>query len=204
MIIFGIALIIAGLVMMYAFYDLVDIGMITAIIGVFFIILWAFTPKVEAKGMGYPSAGITKVIAQALSQPIEVEPAPVEEVGANAEDIDLLARLITAEIGYQTSYDPVDYEDACYICGSVVLNRMANDKFPDTLEGVIYQREPVLQYQCTVNGQIERPFDEMAFEIAEELLTYGTEVDPAVVYQSRSKQGSGVYRKIGRTYFCYE
>ena len=35
MIIFGIALIIAGLVMMYAFYDLVDLGMITAIIGVF-------------------------------------------------------------------------------------------------------------------------------------------------------------------------
>ena len=81
---------------------------------------------------------------------------------------------------------------------------MANDKFPDTLEGVIYQREPVLQYQCTVNGQIERPFDEVAWEIADELLTYGTEVDPAVVYQSRSKQGSGVYRKIGKTYFCYE
>ena len=198
MIIFGIALIIAGLVMMYAFYDLVDIGMITAIIGVFFIILWAFTPKVEAEE---PVLTV---------EPREApKPNPVKEVALPSDDfsvtdeseIELLARLITAEAGYSSAYDPLDYEELCYLTGSVVINRIKSEKFPDTLQEVINQRG---QYQCVQNGHINREYDDTAWEISEELLLYGTEIDEAVVFQSEFRQGSGIYRQIGNQYFCYE
>lgn len=198
----GIILVLAGLVMIYAFYNMVDLGLVAVVIGIFFILVGVFTPRVEAKG-GYPMAGITEVMVRASVEPkeVEVEEAPVEEVGADEDEIDLLARLITAEIGYSNAYDPVDYEDACYLTGSVVLNRMKNPKWPDTIEGVIYQPG---QYAVVDNGMINRPYDEVAFEIAEELLTYGTIEDPGIVYQATFRQGSGVYRQIGATYFCFE
>lgn len=198
MIIFGIALIIAGLVMMYAFYDLVDLGMITAIIGVFFIILWAFSPRVEAEE---PVLTV---------EPREApKPNPVKEVALPSDDfsvtdeseIELLARLITAEAGYSSAYDPLDYEEICYLTGSVVINRIKSEKFPDTLQEVINQRG---QYQCVENGHINREYDDTAWEISEELLLYGTEIDETVVFQSEFRQGSGIYRQIGNQYFCYE
>jgi len=109
------------------------------------------------------------------------------------EEVELLARLITAEVG-------IDDEERSYLCGAVVLNRIKSKDFPDTLRDVIYQPG---QYQCTVNGHINRPYEDIAYEIAEGLLTDGAEVDERIVYQAEFRQGSGVYKKIGNTYFCY-
>lgn len=205
--IIGFILIALGLVMMYAFYNLVDIGLVVCIVGIFFVLCGAFTPKVEAKAPSYPIAGISKVMIEATTKPLTVETSEVVEVGLSDEevnqmeaDIDLLARLITAEVGYSTAYDPLDYELACYLTGSVVLNRMKHERFPNTLEEVIYQPG---QYAVVDNGMIDRPYDEVAWEIADELLTYGTTIDPRVVWQSLFPQGDGIYRIIGKTYFCY-
>lgn len=179
---------------------MIDIGLILTIAGLFAIGAGAFKLTVHASG-GYSRAGICEVMARATVEPVTVEENEVEEVGADSGEIDLLARLITSEIGYSTAYDPLDYEEACYLTGSVVLNRMKSEKFPDTLQGVIYQPG---QYAVVDNGMINRPYDEIAFEIAEELLTYGTTVDESIIYQSLGIQGSGVFRQIGKTYFCYE
>ena len=208
MIYVGVALIVAGIFLMYRFYGLIDIGLIMVIAGIFMIIAGVFSPKVDAASHGFPIAGISEVMIEATTKPLTVEINEVVEVGISDEeadlmetDIDLLARLITAEVGYSTAYDPTDYEMACYLTGSVVINRMVHEQYPETLEEVIYQPG---QYAVVNNGAINRPYDDIAWEIAEELLTCGTTVDPAIIYQANFRQGSGVYQQIGNLYFCYE
>lgn len=148
------------------------------------------------------TSGISKIVNDELAEPVVVESNVVEVKEADPccyeeADIELLARLITAEQGYGAD------EKLYFYTGSVVLNRVNSDVFPNTLQEVIYQRNP-LQYQCTENGHINRPYDDVAWEVAEALLTEGSVLPENVVYQAEFKQGSGVYEKIGRTYFCYK
>jgi len=192
--ILGGIFIVVGLVMMYAFYNLVDIGLVVCIVGIFFVLCGAFTPKVEAE------EPVLTVEPREIPKPVKEAPSDDFSVTDESE-IELLARLITAEAGYSSAYDPLDYEELCYLTGSVVINRIKSEKFPDTLQEVINQRG---QYQCVVNGHINREYDDTAWEISEELLLYGTEIDEAVVFQSEFRQGSGIYRQIGNQYFCYE
>ena len=194
----------SGILLTYCVHNLVDIGVILIIAGIFgcVILLFLLHPvQVEARSpYQMRGAGISQQMNIYLYRAVNYdEPPEVYE-----DDIDLLARLITSEFGYSNSYSTEDYERGCYLTGSVVINRMKHLRYPNTLQEVIYQCDPILQYQCTVNGQIERPYDEIAWEIAEELLLYGTDVDESVIYQANFKQGSGVYEQIGRTYFCYE
>jgi hypothetical protein len=116
-------------------------------------------------------------------------------------DIDLLARLITAEQGYSDGVDADDYELRAYLVGSVVINRIKSKDFPDTLWDVIYQKG---QYQCVDNGHIYKEYDPIAWEIAEELLIYGTDVPKNVLFQAEFPQADGIYKQIGNTYFCWK
>ena len=122
-------------------------------------------------------------------------PSYAYEEKAPEEDVDLLARCITAEMGYNKS------EDVYYYAGSVVINRMKSDDFPTDLVDVIYQKG---QYQCTWNGHIEREPDELAVTVANALLLDGTYLPEDVVFQAEFKQGSEVYAYINNTYFCYK
>lgn len=106
------------------------------------------------------------------------------------EEIELMAHLVYAENG--------TYLSRLYT-GSVVLNRVHSDKFPDTLEGVIYQNG---QYQCTWNGHIEREPDKMAYEVAEELIRNGSVIPEGVLYAAEFVQGK-VFAKVDGTYYCY-
>ena len=153
--------------------------------------------QTKAYTRGYPIAGATAYLYAQLEIAMNEEPPMVSE-----DDIELLAKLITAEQGYVENYeDEFEYEERAYLCGSVVINRMKSEKFPNTLKEVISQAG---QYQCVQNGHINKEYDEIAWEIAEELLTVGTTVDETLVFQAEFPQGSGTYRKIGNTYFCYE
>lgn len=110
------------------------------------------------------------------------------------EEAELLAKLITAEQGY-------DKDKYCYyLTGSVVLNRMCSDEFPNTLYEVIYQRG---QYACTWNGMIKNDYDPVAFEVAKKLLVEGTTIPETVVFQAEFVQGSGIYEYMNNTYYCY-
>lgn len=206
----GVTTLIAGFVMIAGFVkiggeDACDIGLIIFLAGL--IILFSCFIKTPIQ---HPVA-VREAKASQLSVVPREEPKPNPEkevvlpdddFSVTTEDeIECLARLITAEIGYSNNYDPLDYEEIAYLCGSVVINRIKSDKFPNTLEEVIYQPG---QYQCVSNGHINREYDDVAWEIAEELLLYGTTVDPSVVYQSEFTNGSGVFRKVGNQYFCYE
>ena len=165
------------------------------------IILAGAVTQTRAYTRGYPIAGATAYLATQLEIALKEEP-PM----GSQDDIELLAKLITAEQGYASNYDDeYEYEERAYLCGSVVINRMNSEKFPNTLKEVVYQHKgDKYQYQCVKNGTINRDYDDIAWEIAEELLAYGTTIDEKVVYQAEFPQGSGVYRQIGNTYFCYE
>ena len=125
-------------------------------------------------------------IEEDISNVIEVE----------SEKKYLLARLVYAEAGSESD----EHQQAV---ASVVLNRMNSDKFPDSIDEVIYQRSP-LQYACIEDGNIDKIPDERAIKNAYYIWDNGSILPDNVLYQAEFKQGSGVYKQIGNTYFCYE
>lgn len=136
-------------------------------------------------------AGISRQVQQYIEEPLE--PALVNE-----EERELLAHLIYAEAGGVES-------DACrYYVGSVVLNRMKDKDFPDTMQEVIYQTEPTLQYACIDDGNINKPPDARCYEVAEALLKYGSVAPENVVYQAEFEQGSGPWKEVDGVIFSYK
>ena len=109
--------------------------------------------------------------------------------------LDLLARLIHCE-----NSNEVDGEEACWKTGSVVINRINNASYPDTLGGVIYDRG---QYDCTGKLYREEPTD-IEYEVAAELLNSGSVIPESVVFAAEFTQGSGEWSREGRTIYCYE
>lgn len=84
--------------------------------------------------------------------------------------------------------------------GSVVLNRVADERFPGTISEVIFQEG---QYSCTWDGNYYREPSEETVDAALYLLENGSEIDSSVVWQAEFPQGRGVYDVIGTQYFCY-
>lgn len=121
---------------------------------------------------------------------ISVKDEPIDK-----EDLELLAHLIFAEAGSDWCKD-----EMLYGVGSVVLNRIASEYYPNNMYDVIYQRG---QYACTWNGHIKKEPNERAYRIAEDLLRNGSTLPENVLFQAQFKQGDGVYVKIQNMYFCY-
>lgn len=78
----------------------------------------------------------------------------------------LLAKLIYCEVG------AVEDTEVLYLCGSVALNRIKDKRFPNTLEGVIYQSG---QWEVTWNGafQSKEP-DKRSWKVAKYLMKHGS------------------------------
>lgn len=110
-------------------------------------------------------------------------------------ELDLLARVIYCEAG--SSWLTDEHQLAV---GSVVLNRVADSRFPNTISGVVYQKG---QYSCVPNGMINRTPSERAINNARYLLENGVTIPTNVVWQAQFKQGKGVWKYIQGHYFCY-
>lgn len=117
------------------------------------------------------------------------------------EDVDLLARLMYAEVGiFLQTMDEEKAKEAFMLTGSVVLNRWKNPYFGcEDLEAVIYAKG---QYQCVRNGSIDNNPPKEVYKWAEELLQTGPIGPENMIFQSTVKQGTETYKKIGNTYFC--
>lgn len=79
---------------------------------------------------------------------------------AGSGDLDLLARLISAESRGEPYVGQV-------AVGAVVLNRIKHPSFPNTLSGVIYQPGA---FSCLDDGQFNQPVSESAYRAAQEAL----------------------------------
>lgn len=113
------------------------------------------------------------------------------------EDLYLLAHIINAEAGGGTSY----ISDQCvYGVGSVVLNRVRDPRFPNTIKEVLWQRG---QYYNGWNGAITKEPADRSWQIAQELLDEGPIFPPEVVWQANFTQGRGIYLATDKMYFCY-
>lgn len=117
------------------------------------------------------------------------------------EDLDLLARVIYAEVGCTWIPDWVQR-----MVGSVVLNRVNSSYYPNTIREVIYQPG---QYAPTWNGSINKTPDARTIENARYLLENGSICPANVVGQNSIITGSGVYTSYRdpilntTVYFCY-
>ena len=129
------------------------------------------------------------------------EYAAFREPAYTAADLDLLARLIQAEAGGDDCTD-----EHQLLVGNVVLNRIADARYPDTLEDVIYDRQYSIQYACAYNGALDKPASDRAVRHAERLLEGERFCPVGVVKQSERVQGE-VYESFRTmyttTYFCY-
>ena len=152
----------------------------------------------QAAQTGDVAAGETAAVRRAekiTAQELEYTPVDFEELY-------LLSKIIYAEAG--SVWLPMDWKMAV---GEVVLNRMASPEFPDSMREVLEQ--PGQYY-----GKNSRYFNNLkpsaeCVEAAKRLLE-GARVlgQPAVVFQSNYRLGSGVYlelkdKYLGSTYLCW-
>ena len=88
--------------------------------------------------------------------------------------------------------------------GSVVLNRLHNDKYfsyGDCIKSIALAPS---QYACFSGGGAYRTPTDLNIEVANELIANGSILPANVIFQAEFKQGDGVYAQIGNTYFCYK
>ncbi|CCO08387.1 spore cortex-lytic enzyme [Desulforamulus hydrothermalis] len=79
---------------------------------------------------------------------------------SNRDTVNLLARVIMGEAADEPYIGKV-------AVGAVMLNRMKNSQFPNTLAGVIYQP---LAFESVANGQYNRPLSQEALRAAQDAL----------------------------------
>lgn len=107
-------------------------------------------------------------------------------------DVYLLAHLIAGEA------QPCDDMEQRYVA-SVVLNRVADKRFPNSLEGVIFEKR---QYACITDGNFYRTPTERNWANARWILENGSILPQKVVWQSGGKQGKLYLRTKWHSY-CY-
>ncbi len=118
--------------------------------------------------------------------------------GYTEEDLYRMSHLIYGEAGNCS-------REMMEAVGSVVLNRVEDDRFPDTIADVIFQPG---QYSCTWDGNYDLAPSDEAIEVARFLLEEGSQIDSSVVFQAEFTQGEGIYKTLTSPwgsvmYFCY-
>ena len=91
--------------------------------------------------------------------------------GAGSGDLDLLARLISAEARGEP------YEGQVAV-GAVVLNRVKHSSFPNSVSGVVYQSGA---FSCLDDGQFDEPISESAYRAAQDAMN-GSDPSGGAIY----------------------
>ncbi len=118
--------------------------------------------------------------------------------GGGSGDVDLLARLISAE----SRGEPYEGQVAV---GAVVLNRVNHASFPNSISGVIYQPGA---FSCLDDGQFDQPVAESAYRAAQDALNGWDPSSGAIYYFNPSTATSAwIWSRpaivtIGKHMFC--
>jgi len=116
-----------------------------------------------------------------------------DEVKYSTEDLYIMAHVLAGEAQF------CDDTEQRYV-GSVVLNRVAHSEYPDTIKGVVFEKK---QYSSVADGNYDRKPTDQNWENARWLLEHGSILPGYVIYQSKGKQGNGVYLKTKWHQYCY-
>lgn len=159
-------------------------------------------------GLGFVAGGLWSIKPHAE---VKAAPAPVaviEQEPAKSyytdEELELLALVIYQEAGGDDCSD-----DTRLKVGTVVMNRVEDDRFPDTIRDVVLQRAQYGTLYWTGAEWPERASKAeeahavaRAYDCAERVLQ-GCRVLPAdTVYQAEFEQGDGIAAHQDGFYFC--
>ena len=135
---------------------------------------------------------LTNKVADDVLVTVETFTSHVEELETglliNANELEILARIIHGESGSNWCSDKMQL----YV-GSVFLNRVASEHFPNTFYEVAFQEG---QYSCTRKGSgyWETP-TERDYANAEYLLINGSQLESNYVWQSNFRQGTDIIQE---------
>lgn len=125
------------------------------------------------------------------------DPEPIVEVKAYSdEDVYWLSRVIYAESGADYCSDELQLA-----VGSVVLNRVKSNLYPDNIREVIFDSEHGCQYGCTKNGMIYLDPNQRAIDNAVYLLENGPQLPADVLGQAHTNTLREVYKVIDSVVF---
>lgn len=118
--------------------------------------------------------------------------------GYSSADYRLLARLISAEARGEPYLGQV-------AVGAVVLNRIEHPSFPNSISGVIYQKNA---FSCIDDGQFDKPVEDSAYEAARDALN-GLDPSGGAIYYFNPKTATSKWiwsrpliKTIGKHRFC--
>lgn len=116
-----------------------------------------------------------------------------QEAAYTEEDLYWLSRIISAESRGESLLGQV-------AVGNVVLNRVASDRFPDTVREVIFDRKDAVQFEPVANGSI---YDEPAAQsvLAAKLVLNGTSVVGDCLYFFNPAWSQGLWVRQNCIYY---
>lgn len=115
------------------------------------------------------------------------------------EELELLARLIYCEAGSDEISD-----EHQQLVAQVVINRVNDDRFPNTISEVIYQKG---QYACVGNTRWNsEEVPERCYNNALKVLNGEVQAPDNLIFQANFEQGTEIYKifktSYSITYFC--
>lgn len=126
-----------------------------------------------------------------------IEEEPIEVVEVDPEEVELLAKVIYQEAGSDACCD-----ECRRMVADVVLNRVADDRFPDTMLEVLTQERQYGRYYWTgviwperVSYESEAAAVDRAYRIAEEVLSGEKHSDlygQGYIWQAEFRQGTDI------------
>ena len=135
---------------------------------------------------------------EALDCQVEWDPylggAAVTSPGAayDAGELYWLSRIICAESGAESMAGQI-------AVGNVILNRVRNGSFPNTVEGVIFDRKDAVQFEPVSNGRVYLPPTSQSVEAAKRALD-GENVVGSALYFYAPALSQGTWINANRPY----
>lgn len=130
----------------------------------------------------------------------------IAEEAYTADELYCMAAVIYNEAGSDSCSD-----EQRALVGYVVLNRVNDSRYPNTIREVLEQSgqycgmERGVRFAARYTNPGEGHAVSRAYAIAQELLENRNNipVPSNVLFQAEFAQGTNVYKQIGNTYFCY-
>lgn len=123
---------------------------------------------------------------------------PTGSTSSSSDNVNLLARLINGEARGESYTGQV-------AVGAVVLNRVKSSSFPNTISGVIYQKNA---FTAVTDGQMNKPVNQSCYNAARDALNGWDPSGGALYYYNPATATSSwiwsrpVITRIGNHVFC--
>lgn len=171
-----------------------------------FLIVCDFLPRKEAEAQP-PAAEpvpVACIIPAAKAAPVQEPEAALPEPTFSERDLELLALVIYQEAG-------ADYcsDETRLMVGTVVMNRVADSRYPNTIDEVLTQRAQYGRLYWTglvwperASQEVEAHAVERAYACAERVLEGERALPADVIFQSEYIQGDEIVAHQDGFYFC--